>query len=146
MPEWTVRQQKYQLWLAAPAAARPEGLRTRQELADKLVISPMTLRNWERLPGWWDAVFEQARAVVGREIGSILKAVVREAKAGSVQAAKLCLQVLGVHAEKIQHEVDVHQDQLILILHPAALPAPPAIPQLPQSNIAHVEEAQLVIG
>jgi len=121
------------LWLAAPKSARPRTLRTKSEVATKLVVSPTTLRQWENLPGWWDAVFAQGRSILGHELSDILKAMAREARAGSVQAAKLCLQVLGVHSEKIQHEIDVHQDQLILIMHPDAFLPRSNLLQLPQS-------------
>jgi len=142
MPVWTPRQLKYQLWLAAPRAARPKTLRKKSEIADKLVISLATLREWEALPGFWDAVFARARSIIGHELSDIMRAMVREARNGSVQAAKLCLQVLGVHADKVRHEVDIHQDQLVLVLHPDALPTPPTMLQLPQSDVANVVDAE----
>lgn len=131
------------LWLAAPSAVRPKDLYTKRAIAQRLRISSATLRQWEDLPGWWDAVFARARSIIGHELGSIIGAMVRESKAGSVQAAKLCLQILGVHSDKIKHEIDIHQDQLILVLHPdAVLAQPPTVPQLPQSVVADVQPVQ----
>ena len=142
MATWTPRQRQYILWLAAPSAVRPKGLRKKHDLATRLHLSTATLREWEVLPGFWDAVFAKARSIIGHELGNILIAMVREARGGSVQAAKLCLQILGVHSDKIKHEVDIHQDQLILIMHPNA-PQTQLLPQrhvlqLPQSNTASV--------
>ena len=132
MSDWTPMQQKYQLWLAIPARARPEALRNRGAFARRLGVTLATLRRWEVEPGWWDAVFQQARAIIGRQLGGILNAMAKAAQAGSVAAAKLCLEVLGVHHMKIQHEVDMQGDQLIIMLHPDALP-PPHL-QLPQAT------------
>ena len=140
------------LWLAAPSAARPKGLRRKRDLATRLHLSTETLREWEVLPGFWDAVFAKTRSIIGHELGDILRAMVREARGGSVQAAKLCLQILGVHSDKIKHEVDIHQDQLILIMHPdapqAQLLTQQPVLQLPQSNAANVigvEPATIVL-
>ena len=135
MPDRTIRQQKYQLWLATPSQARPKQLRTRRDVATKFGIGIETLREWEALTGWWDEVFAIARGILGKQLGNILAALGAEARKGSVAAAKLSFQVLGVHHENIQHQIDVHQDQLVLILHgdaanlqlPRALEAPPML-------------------
>ena len=140
MPNWTIQQQKYMLWLAAPKYARPKALRSRRALAERLGVSTATLRRWETELGWWDEVFQQARGIIGRRLASILAAMATEAEKGSVSAAKLCLEVLGVHHMKIQHEVDMRGDQLVIILHPDAIPSlPQAQAQLPQSINARAQ-------
>ena len=134
MPNWTIQQQKYQLWLAAPNRSRPRNLRSRKTIAEKLGVSVPTLRRWETEPRWWDAVFQQARAIIGRRLAGILDAMATAAEGGSVNAAKLCLEVLGVHHKRIQHDVDVRGDQLVVILHGDALPSNGATPSLPQTQ------------
>ena len=144
MPDWTIKQSKYQLWLAAPRAARPKDLRSRQAVAKRLGVTTPTLRRWEVEPGWWDSVFAQARAIVGRELGSILRAMVIQARGGSVTAAKLCLEVLGVHHTKVQHEIDMRSDQLIVVLHPDALPPGQHPAQLPRSASQEIVDGVVI--
>lgn len=113
----TVIQEKYQLWLGTPRAVRPKAYRTEELFAEAFDVPVRTLRMWEGLPGWWDGVFSAARSVVGHELVDILLAMVKRAKAGSVPAAKLCLQTLDVHADKLRVEGEILGEQLVLILH-----------------------------
>jgi len=120
MSDWSIRQQKYQQWLAAPANLRPKNLRTRKEVAGILGVTVATLQGWEEAPSWWDSVFATARGVIGWQLGQILFAMVQEAVKGSVQAQKLCLQTLGVANDRVEHLVQMQDDQLVIVIRDAA--------------------------
>jgi len=77
-------------------------------------------------------VYAEARAVVGDEVPEILLSMVREAKDGSVPAAKLCLEVLGVFTDDRGPRVDVSQPLVIIMDGDGKLP-PPA-PLLPERS------------
>ena len=109
-------QRKLQAWQSSPASVRPRGLKTEKQISKKMGIPISTLRMWELLPGWWDDVFIDARAIIGRELGGILDAMVRRAKGGSVPAAKLCLAALDVHVDKLRIEGEIKGEQLVLIM------------------------------
>ncbi len=117
---WSPVQQKVQQWLAMPKDLRPDGLRTKAAIARLLNVPATTLYRWQVLPGWWNEVFKFARLQIGEDVGAILKAMVREALAGDVRAAKLCLETLGVHADKLILEGHIKHDQLLIILDPEA--------------------------
>lgn len=129
MADWSLKQQKYQLWLATPRSCRPKDLRTYKAVAERLGVGRTTLREWEVAPGWWEEVYSQARSIIGKDLGSILNSMVTEAINGSVPAAKLCLEALGVHVEEIKHRHTLESDRLVIIMHPNALP--PTSPSLP---------------
>uniref|UniRef100_A0A6M3L7M5 Uncharacterized protein n=1 Tax=viral metagenome TaxID=1070528 RepID=A0A6M3L7M5_9ZZZZ len=114
---WSLAQEKYQLWLAVPSSQRPIKLRTRADFARVSGIDEDLLCLWEQSAGWWDATFAIARRVVGRQLADILEATAREAIKGSVPAQKLAYQVMGVAAEKVEHQVNVDEDRLVVILH-----------------------------
>jgi len=79
-------------------------------------VRPDTLEAWQFLPGWWDGVFVNAQTIIGKALGDIAEALVIQAKKGHVPAIKLALESLGVSIEKIEHNVHVESDQLIVML------------------------------
>jgi len=120
MADWSIRQQKYLQWLAAPPNMRPRSLRTRKDVAKILGVTVATLQGWEEAPSWWDSVFATARGIIGWQLGAILHAMVNEAIKGSVQAQKLCLQTLGVANDRVEHLVQMQDDQLVIVIRDAA--------------------------
>ena len=116
--DWTMQQQQYQEWLALPSTLRPVSLKSKEQVAKQLETDKDTLVRWEFEPNFWDEVFSRARAIIGHELGSILMAMVTEAKSGSVQAAKLCLEALGVHSDSLSLKHEFQDEQLMLLLHP----------------------------
>lgn len=110
------KQQRFQEWLALPHDQRPENFKTQQQVAAALAVHPHTLTMWKRKPGFWDAVYQDARAIVGGELPQIISAMVKEAKQGSVSAAKLCLQVLEVFKEEQTHKIE-YVEPLTVVLN-----------------------------
>ena len=113
---WTPVQQMVQQWMAMPKALRPENLRTKVALAKVLKTNTNLIYRWQTSPGWWDEVFKFARAQIGEDLPGILKSMVSQALAGDVRAAKLCLEVLGVHADKLVLQAEIKHDGLLVIL------------------------------
>lgn len=65
------------------------------ELSDKLNIPRRTLTRWRSNPDFGEAVYKRAMVEFGLELPSVLKAAVKEAKAGNVQAQRLVLEHSG---------------------------------------------------
>ena len=112
--DWSEVQLKYITWLSVPEKLRPDDLQTRADIADALGLGIDTLYTYEITPLFWLEVYQRARNVIGHELTDILQAMATRAKAGSVQAAKLCLHTLGVQNEvlELRHQLDV--DSLII--------------------------------
>ena len=65
------------------------------ELSEKLNIPKRTLSRWRSNPDFGEAVYKRAMVEFGLELPSVLKAAVKEAKAGNVQAQRLVLEHSG---------------------------------------------------
>jgi len=118
MPNWSEKQTALQLWMGTPKEWRRKETRTLLDICRHLGIDREIVAKWMIEPGWWDQVFANSRYVVGSRTADILNAMVERAVGGSVQAAKLCLQVLGVHAEKLETVHTFDSDQLVVIMRP----------------------------
>jgi len=118
--KWSESQIAYQIFLAIPEAMRPADLCTQEQLAVKLGVTTDTLAMWELTPGFWDSMYERGRAVIGRSLTDIMVTLRDRAMQGSVQAAKVCLTLMGIQVEKLAIEHSMEQDQLMLILDPQA--------------------------
>lgn len=118
---------KYQTFLAVPKKYRPDGLKTTRDFAEKFGVPASTLVQWEQQPGFLTDVFVQARAIIARDMAEIIDALVERAKAGSVSAIKLALEVGGVHHDTVEVQHTKSQDKIILVLPPGM-----EIPNLPQ--------------
>lgn len=129
MLERGLKQKKYMTWLATPHSMRPSDLKTRTAMARRLEVDEDTLSMWELDQGFWDDVFTQARSVIGREMVPIMEEMARRAQKGSVQAAKFCFQILGVHSDKVEIKNTYDDDQLVLISrsHGSSPPVGPAM-------------------
>ena len=77
-----------------------------QEIANKLNIHTQTVINWRRDPNFVDMVYSIYMVEFGAEIPSVLQAMVREAKAGNVQAGRLVLEHSGKLVKNINVTID----------------------------------------
>ena len=68
---------------------------TNKEIAERLDLAYQTVQNWRRDPNFVDMVYELYMVEFGSEIPAVLKAMIRESKAGNVQAARLVLEHSG---------------------------------------------------
>jgi DNA-binding XRE family transcriptional regulator len=136
--ERSLAQRKYQLLLAVPQSDRPDHLQTRADVAEALGVDEATVMAWEASAGWWDETFGLARALVGHQLADILQATVKSALKGSVAAQKLAYTVLGVAAEKVEHKLELENDQLVIVMRGPApaqpQPTTPAPSELPSGT------------
>lgn len=95
---WTAAQYEYAWWLAMPTRARQP--RTKEQLAAKMGMSRNTFTKWDKKPGFSDLIREQAMKMVGRDWPQVLHSMIREARAGNVEAAKFVGRILGLYSEK----------------------------------------------
>ena len=62
---------------------------TNVELAKRLKVTEVTITRWRQDPNFVDAYYNRYMMEFGMEIPSVLKAMIREAQAGNVQAGRL---------------------------------------------------------
>tara|TARA_R110002110_G_scaffold36792_1_gene122336 strand:+ start:104 stop:760 length:657 start_codon:yes stop_codon:yes gene_type:complete len=79
---------------------------TNKEIALELKVSYNTLINWRKDPNFVDMVYELYMVEFGSDIPAVLKSMVREAKAGNVQAARLVLEHSGKLVKNINVTID----------------------------------------
>ena len=79
---------------------------TAKEVADKIKVHQATITNWRQDPNFVDMVYDIYMVEFGAEIPSVLKAMIREAKAGNVQAGRLVLEHSGKLIKNINITID----------------------------------------
>jgi len=79
---------------------------TQKEIAIKLDVPYETLKTWRRNPDYMDAIYTRYMVEFGSELPAVLKAMVREAKSGNVQAGRLVLEHSGKLVKNINITVD----------------------------------------
>ena len=79
---------------------------TLQQIADKVGVSKGCIESWRRLPEFIDAVYDRYMLHFGLEIPSVLDSMIREAKAGNVQAGRLILEHSGKLIKNINVTID----------------------------------------
>ena len=79
---------------------------TDTQIAGKLSIHPATITRWKQDPNFVDMIYDLYMIEFGSEIPSVLKAMVREAKAGNVQAGRLVLEHSGKLVKNINITID----------------------------------------
>ncbi len=79
---------------------------TVQEIANKLNVHTQTVVSWRKDPNFVDMVYGIYMVEFGAEIPSVLQAMVREAKAGNVQAGRLVLEHSGKLVKNINVTID----------------------------------------
>ena len=79
---------------------------THQQVADKLGINFKKLMKIRRDPNFWAKVYEHYMVTFEGDVVNVLKATVREATAGNVQAQRLVLE----HSGKLQKNINITID------------------------------------
>lgn len=79
---------------------------TAQEVAKRLEVSTALVYNWKQNPNFVDAVYDKYMVEFGSELPSVLQSMIREAKAGNVQAGRLVLEHSGKLVKNINVTVD----------------------------------------
>ena len=77
-----------------------------KDIAEKLEIAPETLSRWKRDPQFVDAIYDRYMVEFGSELPHVLKAMIREAKSGNVQAGRLVLEHSGKLVKNVNHTLD----------------------------------------
>ena len=77
-----------------------------KEIATKLNVNHQTILRWRRDPNFVDMVYQIYMVEFGAEIPGVLKAMIREAKAGNVQAGRLVLEHSGKLVKNINVTID----------------------------------------
>ena len=85
-------------------AAKPDI--TAKEVAQKVGVSTTMVYNWRKNPNFVDAVYDRYMIEFGSELPAVLQAMIREAKAGNVQAGRLILEHSGKLVKNINITVD----------------------------------------
>ena len=79
---------------------------TTKEVAKKLNISHHSINMWRKAPNFIDACYDRYMVEFGLQIPSVLNAMIREAKAGNVQAGRLVLEHSGKLVKNINITID----------------------------------------
>ena len=79
---------------------------TATEVANAIGVSRELIYIWRKNPNFVDAIYERYMVEFGSELPAVLQAMIREAKAGNVQAGRLILE----HSGKLVKNVNVTID------------------------------------
>ena len=79
---------------------------TASEIAKELNVSTTMIYNWRKNPNFVDAIYERYMVEFGSELPPVLSAMIREAKAGNVQAGRLVLEHSGKLVKNVNITVD----------------------------------------
>lgn len=79
---------------------------TAQEVADKLGVSTALVYKWRQNPNFIEAYYDKYMVEFGGELPAVLQSMIREAKAGNVQAARLVLEHSGKLVKNINVTID----------------------------------------
>ena len=79
---------------------------TASEIAKELNVSTTMIYIWRKNPNFVDAIYERYMVEFGSELPAVLSAMIREAKAGNVQAGRLVLEHSGKLVKNVNITVD----------------------------------------
>ena len=79
---------------------------TAKEVADSVGVSKTIVYNWRKDPNFVDAIYDRYMVEFGSELPAVLQAMIREAKAGNVQAGRLILEHSGKLVKNVNITVD----------------------------------------
>jgi len=96
-----VRKSKERLLAVEMLAVTPH--LTQKDLAESLGVTTPTVRTWLSDPLFIDVLYKRFMEVAGKELPFVISAMIREAKAGNVQAGRLVLEHFG----KLEHKVKI---------------------------------------
>ena len=85
-------------------ALRPEITAT--EVAKEIGVSKQLIYIWRKNPNFIDAIYNRYMVEFGGELPAVLQAMIREAKAGNVQAGRLILEHSGKLVKNINVTID----------------------------------------
>ena len=77
-----------------------------KQIASKLKVHEQTVLTWRRDPNFVDMVYQIYMVEFGAEIPAVLSSMIREAKAGNVQAGRLVLEHSGKLVKNINVTID----------------------------------------
>ena len=77
-----------------------------KQIADKVGVSKSAIVKWKATPEFVDAVYDRYMMHFGLEVPQVLDSMVREAKAGNVQAGRLVLEHSGKLVKNINVTID----------------------------------------
>ena len=83
------------------------------DVSDEVGVSVSTLKNWKKEPGVGEIMYETYISSLGGEIPAVISSMVREAKLGNVQAARLVLEAGGKLVKRISVKVSSPYDQFL---------------------------------
>ncbi len=99
-----VRKSKERLLAVEMLAVTPN--LTQKDLAESLGVTTPTVRTWLSDPLFIDVLYKRFMEVAGKELPFVISAMIREAKAGNVQAGRLVLEHFGKLEHKIKIQVE----------------------------------------
>ena len=79
---------------------------TAEEVAKRCNIPVKTVQNWRQNINFVEAVYDRYMVEFGAELPSVLMSMVREAKAGNVQAGRLILEHSGKLIQNVEVKVE----------------------------------------
>lgn len=79
---------------------------TAQEVAKRLNVSAALVYNWKQNPNFVDAIYDKYMVEFGAELPAVLQSMIREAKAGNVQAGRLVLEHSGKLVKNVNISID----------------------------------------
>ena len=79
---------------------------TNIDLAQKLKVSSVTVNRWMKDPNFIEACYDRYMLEFGGQLPNVLNAMIREAQAGNVQAARLILEHSGKLVKNINVSID----------------------------------------
>ena len=79
---------------------------TTKEVAAQVGVSPRTITYWREDPMFIDKIYERYMTEFGSQLPSVINAMVREAKHGNVQAARLVLEHSGKLVKNVNITID----------------------------------------
>ena len=77
-----------------------------KEVAKELDVSTVVVYNWRKNPNFVDAIYDRYMVEFGSELPAVLQAMIREAKAGNVQAGRLILEHSGKLVKNVNITID----------------------------------------
>ena len=100
-----------------------------KDVADELGVSYKTLLKLRRNADFWDKVYKAYLIEYESEMPDVLRALIRESKAGNVQAIRLVLE----HTNRLQKHINIRVSS-------------PFEQWLASNDNNHLEEAEIVVG
>lgn len=89
--KWSTKQRRFIQWLVLLKEDRDPN--TQAELALELNLRQQTLSRWKRLPGFWNAVEEEAIRRLVQRTSLVLEMIGKKAESGDYRFAKLLLEI-----------------------------------------------------